>query len=936
MPEHVLELSWVDGGFAWWDPTEPDIAGSQLLTLLPSQIHHPAERPPEVVGRALPEADDRSVTMALVPVPHMSQMLLGAAPDATWSESLHWVHQAVLTVVELIASGRLLPALRPHDGRWLTTWNPILDSESLSLLAALDAQAPRHIFFFDPDGTETVVRSLFDSLCRSSLRKNRWQPGLPGSRSTTAMSLRRFAESLHSVDDVFVTDSLGQGAVAEELSQKLDAVHTRFKPELGDRVVASLREPHLGVGTWHFDVEMDEGDDASSYRVLQLLRPYVPEVAKLAKERATNFSVELDDEQVVRIIDSIEALSRSGLEVSTPDTVSTSSLRVTSAVRTDRPRRSLESVLLDVDWGLALGGIDLTEEEIDHLAAESAELISLRGQWVRIEEHAKQAALKHLKSRREDSTSMTAADLLRLDAETLAGSSDESASVHLWIDQVLADLPDTDSEPVEEPDNFVGELRGYQREALAWLHFLGEIGLGGCLADDMGLGKTPTTLAHLLGRSNEAQIRRPHLVICPLSVVTNWESESHRFSPDLEVLVAHGSNRPEVGSFLERAVAHDLVITTYGTAVRVVDQLAEVPWDVVVCDEAQAIKNQNTHAARMVRALTARQKLALTGTPVENRLSDLWAILDALNPGMLGGPTWFRSKIASPIENHRDPEALATLHRLTGPFVLRRSKSDRTLLPDLPDKIEQIAWAPLSTEQVGLYRAVLDEMMSTINEKSGIERRGLVLATLTKLKQVCNHPAHFLGEPNLGDTGRSGKLDRLDELLDNIIDVGDRTLLFTQYRVMGDLLSTHLSERLDTPIPFLHGGSSLAQRTNMVDTFQSGEGPPVQIISLRAGGTGLNLTAANRVIHYDRWWNPAVETQASDRTWRIGQTRTVFVHALVTRGTLEEHVTETLERKRQLADDAFDAGGEAWLTELSAEELRGVLELNLETVGAIE
>ena len=279
---------------------------------------------------------------------------------------------------------------------------------------------------------------------------------------------------------------------------------------------------------------------------------------------------------------------------------------------------------------------------------------------------------------------------------------------------------------------------------------------------------------------------------------------------------------------------------------------------------------------------------------------------------------------------------MSTLHRLTGPFVLRRTKSDRTLLPDLPDKIEQIAWAPLSAEQVGLYRAVLDEMMSTINEKSGIERRGFVLATLTKLKQVTNHPAHFLGEPTMGATGRSGKLDRLDELLDTIIDVGDRTLLFTQYRVMGDLLSAHLSERLDMHIPFLHGGTSLKKRTDMVNTFQSEQGPPVQIISLRAGGTGLNLTAANRVIHYDRWWNPAVETQASDRTWRIGQTRTVFVHALVTRGTLEEHVTETLERKRQLADDAFDSGGEAWLTELSADELRGVLELNLETIGAVE
>ena len=427
---------------------------------------------------------------------------------------------------------------------------------------------------------------------------------------------------------------------------------------------------------------------------------------------------------------------------------------------------------------------------------------------------------------------------------------------------------------------------------------------------------------------------RPHLVICPLSVVNNWEAEASRFTPELQVQIVHGSDRPRGADLIQAAASHDVLITTYGTVSRIANELAPIEFDVVVCDEAQAIKNHRTNAAVAVRALQSGQRIGLTGTPVENRLAELWSILDAMNPGMLGGITWFKRTFAAPIEGG-DEEALAALRRITSPFVLRRTKADRSLVPDLPDKVEQIAWATLAPEQAGLYQAVLDDFFEKADALSGIERRGSVLATLTRLKQICNHPALFLKEDSVGNAGRSGKLDRFDELIDDLLEAGERAIVFTQYREMGHLLASHLSSRLDHAVPFLHGGTTRKQRTEMVDAFQAADGPPIQLISLRAGGTGLNLTAASRVIHYDRWWNPAVEDQATDRSWRIGQDKTVFVHKLVTQGTLEERIDALLREKRALAD-AVVGGDESWLTELTTDELRETLRLGSTAVARRE
>ncbi|MCU0260905.1 MAG: DEAD/DEAH box helicase [Ilumatobacteraceae bacterium] len=404
----------------------------------------------------------------------------------------------------------------------------------------------------------------------------------------------------------------------------------------------------------------------------------------------------------------------------------------------------------------------------------------------------------------------------------------------------------------------------------------------------------------------------------------NWESETARFTPGLRVTVHHGAGRDREGDALFGPEGAEIVVTTYGVLARDAS-LGAVPWSTVVLDEAQTVKNPNTKAHRAARALAAGQKLALTGTPVENRLADLWSLLDLTVPGLLGGQQAFRARFGTAIERHGDEAAAAELRRLTQPFVLRRTKADRRLLPDLPDKIEQIAYATLTREQAVLYQKVVDQLLDDADRATGMQRRGLVLASLTRLKQICNHPAHALGDGSRL-AGRSGKLVRFDELVADLLDVGEQAIVFTQFAEMGLLLQRHLAEHQHLDVPFLHGGVARRARDAMVAAFQSGSGAPLLVVSLRAGGTGLNLTAASQVIHYDRWWNPAVEDQATDRAWRLGQQRTVNVHKLVCEGTVEERIGAVIDEKRRLAQVAVGTG-EAWLSELSTDELRELVVL---------
>ncbi|MEU8128100.1 DEAD/DEAH box helicase [Micromonospora sp. NPDC049049] len=577
--------------------------------------------------------------------------------------------------------------------------------------------------------------------------------------------------------------------------------------------------------------------------------------------------------------------------------------------------------LVDYRWEIALGDQPLSAEELAALAETKTPLVRLRGRWVELDPGRLAAGLRLLRSAGE----LTVADLLRL------GLADGEATGELPVLEVTADgalgdllagAVERRLTPLDPPPGFRGTLRPYQQRGLAWLAFLRSLGLGGVLADDMGLGKTVQLLALLAGDPPEAG---PTLLVCPMSLVGNWQREAARFTPELRVHVHHGAERARGAEFTAAAHGADLVLTTYSVAARDAADLAGIDWHRVVVDEAQAIKNASTRQAEAVRALPARQRVAVTGTPVENRLADLWSIMQFANPGLLGPAATFRKRFAEPIERHGDAEAAERLRRITGPFVLRRLKTDSSIISDLPEKLEMEVLCNLTAEQAALYRVVVDDMLARIETSDGIERRGLVLATMTRLKQVCNHPAQLLRDGSALE-GRSGKLARLTEILEEVLAAGEKALLFTQYAEFGAMLRGHLSARFGREVLFLHGGLGKAERDALVQRFQSAEGPPLFVLSLKAGGTGLTLTAANHVVHVDRWWNPAVEDQATDRAFRIGQHRRVQVRKFVCAGTVEEKVAAMIADKRSLAERVVGTG-EQWITELSTGQLRDLFAL---------
>ena len=594
---------------------------------------------------------------------------------------------------------------------------------------------------------------------------------------------------------------------------------------------------------------------------------------------------------------------------------------------------SLETIV-QFDWEVALGDQKLTLRELEALARMKAPLVRVRGQWVEMNAAEIQAAIDFWKKKGTEKAAFRDIIQMALGAKDAPQGFDfNGVKATGWIGKLLKQLDgQTAFKELTTPRAFSGTLRPYQVRGYSWLSFLRQWGLGACLADDMGLGKTIQTLA-LIQRDWRASGKRPVLLVCPTSVVNNWQKEAARFTPRLPVLVHHGVGRKRGAAFKKEAGRHAIVVSSYGLVHRDVNILSDVPWSGVVLDEAQNIKNPETKQARAARSLEADYHLALTGTPVENNVGDLWSIMEFLNPGFLGTQSEFKRRFFVPIQAERDPSAADRLKRITGPFILRRLKTDRSIISDLPEKLEMKVFCSLTKEQASLYAAVLKETEETLESADGIQRRGLILGTLSKLKQVCNHPAQFLGD-NSGITDRSGKLARLTEMLEEVIEVGDRALVFSQFAEMGHILRRHVQETFGREALFLHGGVPKRQRDRMVERFQDeGDGPQVFILSLKAGGTGLNLTSANHVFHFDRWWNPAVENQATDRVYRIGQARNVQVHKFICAGTLEEKIDEMIERKKEVAEKVVGAG-EGWLTELSNDDLREVLALSKEAVGA--
>ncbi|MDY7015515.1 MAG: DEAD/DEAH box helicase, partial [Cyanobacteriota bacterium] len=590
---------------------------------------------------------------------------------------------------------------------------------------------------------------------------------------------------------------------------------------------------------------------------------------------------------------------------------------------------------LNYQLELAVGETSLSREDFERLLAQQSPLVEVNGQWLALQPADVRAARAVL-SPSEEAIELAVEDALRLstgETKTLAKlpvfSFKASGVLKELIENLIENKP---IEPIRIPEAFCGELRPYQVRGVSWLAFLERWSLGACLADDMGLGKTPQFLAFLLHLNEREKLQKPTLVVCPTSVLGNWEREVKKFSPTLSAYIHHGDKRSKGKSFAKNVKDKDLVMTSYSLVYRDLKTLEEVEWEGVVLDEAQNIKNAQAKQSQAARNLKAGFRMALTGTPVENRLSELWSILEFLNPGFLGGQQFFQRRFAIPIEKYGDRDSLQQLRSLVRPFILRRLKTDREIIQDLPEKQEMTVFCGLSAEQATLYQQLADESLKTIEEAEGIQRHGLILTLLLKLKQVCNHPAHYLKENRLQRAERSGKLLRLQEMLEEVLAEGDRALIFTQFAEWGKLLQPYLQKQLGEEVLFLYGSTSRDRRQEMVDRFQNDpEGPRILILSLKAGGTGLNLTRANHVFHVDRWWNPAVENQATDRAFRIGQQRNVQVHKFVCTGTLEERINDIIESKKQLAEQTVDAG-EQWLTQLDTEQLRNLLLLDRSVV----
>ncbi|MFC5653537.1 DEAD/DEAH box helicase [Paenibacillus solisilvae] len=597
--------------------------------------------------------------------------------------------------------------------------------------------------------------------------------------------------------------------------------------------------------------------------------------------------------------------------------------------------------IVDFDWKLAVGNVNMSEAEFMRLAEENRRLLQIDGEWVHLDPDDVERLRKWLK-KNGGKSSLTMRDVMEMhlrggteleperedDEDALTAEVELNEHLTAWISKLneSSDLP-----LVEKPEAFQGELRHYQLQGVSWLAFLRRFGLGACLADDMGLGKTiqfTAYLQHVL----ETGVTGPSLLICPTSVIGNWEKELERFAPALRVLVHYGPRRARGEEFAAAAAEVDLVITSYALAPLDEEELAGMSWDVVCLDEAQNIKNYYTKQSAAIRGLSANHRVALTGTPMENRLTELWSLYDFTNPGYLGSLSEFRKAVVLPIERERNETLIGELQRWVKPFMLRRVKKDPAIQLSLPEKNEMRTYLSLTVEQGALYENIVSDLLGNLESAGGLQRRGMILSALTRLKQVCNHPSLLLKEEadavqSAWDPDRSNKVLRVLEMVEEIAAEGERCLIFTQYVEMGMTLKRLIEERIGIPTPYLYGGVPKAARDAMIEGFQDEKQPGCAfVLSLKAGGTGLNLTAANHVIHFDRWWNPAVENQATDRAFRIGQTRNVQVHKYVTLGTLEERIDDMINRK-QLMNDQVVGQSENWITEMSTDELRELFTL---------
>lgn len=941
----MLHGLWSPGaGLMLWDDeittgSEPDLPAAHAHALSRTFRHRVRVAFPPVDGGEPQLAQVPAI--ALAPVDAVDLLLRTPESHALISGDLRYLAHVARGIERWVRAGRVVPALELMDGQWWPRWRLVGGERQRAWLSELAVamppvqraqERPKKIL-------DDIIRELTDPIVRSILGRpdsehpllsalvrddpysdgtqqisallDKWRGSLTVDEPSLVLRLLEpdddsegDSEGDDSEDEAFWTLQVclradGEAPVPVPMSRKVDAtlLSTAVR-KLGEAVAAY---PRLR------DLPSEEG-------TLDLLLP-TSVVIDLVEHGATALQATGTTVLLPRAWTRLDPSMR--LHVESPAVTKAAADR---AVGMDE--------LVSYDWQLQLGDMVLSEAEMNRLAVSKGDLVRLRGQWVLADGGQLARAAKYVAQHHGDGTplsklmrEMTLADPPPAPVEDIRATG--------WAATLLE--PGASPEPIPMPAGVNATLRPYQQRGLDWLAFMSRLGLGAVLADDMGLGKTLQVLTLLAHERSTT----PTLLVAPMSVVGNWKREAEKFTPGLRVMVHHGPARLE-GEELDKAIAeHDLIVTTYALMAKDRAQLSEQTWRRVVLDEAQHIKNSGTVQAKAALAIPAEHKLALTGTPVENRLDELRSILDFANPGMLGRPSDFRKRFSVPIEREKDEGAVTRLRAITSPFILRRVKTDPTVISDLPDKNEMTVRSNLTAEQAGLYKAVVDEMMAQIADAKGMKRKGAVLSALTRLKQVCNHPAHFLsdGSPVLKrGQHRSGKIGLVEDMLDAILGDNEKALLFTQFREFGEIVAPYFAERFGTEVPFLHGGVTKAKRDAMVESFQSEGGPPIMMLSLKAGGTGLNLTAANHVVHLDRWWNPAVENQATDRAFRIGQRKNVEVRKLLCVGTVEERIDSMLESKKDLADLAVGTG-ENWVTEMGTAELRELFRLSEDAVG---
>lgn len=845
----------------------------------------------------------------------------------------------------LIARGRILPDIVLSGEKYLSCWNPILDFADEKHLHELASRIPfllREGGEGQEDAALTILRHLADNLTRSSV-------------TTTLSEAQARKGRFYTVHDAWFSALRGSSPIIRwEHPEELEDLHKQIKKwrapvtwqEKSDETIGfRLSFPESEFSQWKLSIRICNGEGEKPFPS-DLSQNPVSQTSILALGQAVHFFPPLKsatadaqggyecllsaDNAYTFIRTAGRLLEGAGYVVSMPESedLKQRSIELVANVSEIEPLpgngHNMEEKV-DLHWSVTLDGENVTAEELSALMRSSSPLVFFRGKWIVIDTKKLQDALRAMN--RKNGEAIPAREVIRLALGVEGRNGLRVAHVRGdgWLNPLLRQLEGDESfTELPPPESFRGTLRPYQIRGFSWLSFLRGWGFGSCLADDMGLGKTIQALAFLLHEKEKGE-KRPVLLICPMSVLGNWIHEMKRFSPTLRPLMHHGAKRSKGMAFVRACQEVDVVLTSYALLYRDYRDIRKVQWSGILLDEAQNIKNPDTRQAQIARALQADYRIALTGTPMENHVGDIWSIMDFLNPELLGNRSTFKKRFFQPIQTGIDPGAKTRLRQMTAPFILRRLKTDKRIISDLPEKLEAKVYCRLTAEQAMLYQETLDQFQRDVEDAVGIKRRGMILAILTKLKQICNHPANFLGEPE-ADAQRSGKLTRLEEMLEEIFERGESALIFTQYAEMGHLLKRRLCQTFAEEMPFLYGGVSRKARENLVKNFQEATHPSAFILSLKAGGTGLNLTRATHVFHFDRWWNPAVEDQATDRAFRIGQTHQVMVHKLICTGTLEERIDRMIGEKTALAQEIVGSGEHA-LTELSNEALRDILRL---------